>query len=85
MYMELDCRRPQWVQNQITEMEVCDALVLQHKDDPTKGVKAMWGAKFVGLFKIESSDFSQYTGKSLIIRGQEIKMNAIRRRQRNNI
>ena len=83
LYMELDCRRPEWVKNQVTEGEVCNALLLENRDDPTKGVKAMWGAALVGLFKIESKDFSQYVGKSLVIRREEIKLKPVRKRRRN--
>ena len=82
MYMRVDCRRPQWIQNQITVTEVCEAILVDLNDDPTISVKAMWGAKNVGLFKIESHNFEYYIGKSLIIRGHEIPLEAVRKQPR---
>ena len=78
--MELDCWVPEWNRNHVTEAEVCNALVVAHPDDPTKSAKAMWGNK-LGCFKIQSTDFSPYMNTVLVIRGRELKLNTIKRRQ----
>ena len=58
--MELDCRIPEWnliternPNGKVKEIEVCEALVLEFPDDPTKRVQTMWGTK-IGLFRIQS-------------------------------
>lgn len=75
--MELDCRVGEWAIDQVTETEVCDALLLQHPEDPTKAVKKMFGS-MMGVFRIQSVDFEPYLDSSLTIRGRELKLKPIR-------
>ena len=87
LYMLLDCRLPEWnitkegKIDHVSEMEVCDAILLEHADDPTKAVKTLWG-KMRGTFRIESTDLQRYDGKSVTIRGKELKLTPVRRKQR---
>ena len=86
--VELDCRLPEWnfvtEQNpngKIKEAEVCEALVLDFPDDPTKRIQTMWG-KQIGVFRIQSNDFNQYLGKKLTIRGKHLELTPVRRKPR---
>ena len=82
LYMQLDCRsHPDLNYPPVREMEVCDALMLAHADDPFKAVRTFRG-KDVGLYSIESKDMERYLDTTLVIRGHEIKLIRIRRNQK---
>ena len=50
-YMQVNCRFPEWNFNQVTDMEIADALDEYHEDDPTKSVEDL------GWFKKSLQDF----------------------------
>ena len=82
LYMQLDCRNhPDLNFPPVRVVEICDALMTDHQDDPHKAVKALWG-RYLGVFCIESKDMNRYVDKSLIVRGHEIKLSPIRKQQR---
>ena len=81
IYMLLDCRNyPDLNFEPVKEMEVCAALHLEHADDPHKAVKTYRGQR-EGTFGIESTNMARYVGTHLVIRGHEIKLVPVRRRQ----
>ena len=79
-YLLLNCRRPEWNFNPIQEYEICDAIQLDHANDPHKLVKTLWG-RDLGLFRVYSQDMGRYADKNLIIRGMEVTMQPIRKRK----
>ena len=87
LYMLLGTRLPEWnvtkqgTTNHVSEVEVCDAILLEHSDDPTKAVKTLWGT-MKGCFRIESQEINRYVGKSLVIRGKELQLTPIRKKSR---
>ena len=82
LYMLLDCRNnPELNFEPVKEFEVCDALHLNHADDPHKAVKTYFGNR-QGTFGIQSTDMSRYVGTTLVIRGHEIQLIPIRKRPR---
>ena len=82
LYMLLDCRnnRDFWIPP-VSEVEVIDALLLEHGDDEQKAVKAGFGRN-LGTFQIESTDMDRYIDTELIIRGHKIKLEPLRRKQK---
>ena len=77
--MLLDCRNyPDLNFPAVKEYEVCDALNIDHGDDPLKVVKPGWGRN-IGTFEIHSDDLERYVDKSLTIRGHEISLTPIRK------
>ena len=82
LYMLMDCRNyPDLNFSPVKEIEVCEALHIQHADDPHKAVKTYEGNR-KGTFGIQSTDMERYVGTSLVIRGYEIPLNPIRKRPR---
>lgn len=85
LYMLLDCRNhPDLNFPPVREIEVCDALMLDHAEDVHKAVKKFWG-KNLGTFGIESTDMDSYVDTSVVIRGHSIKLEPVRRRQKRQI
>ena len=81
-WMLLDCRDiPEFNFPPITEAEVCDALMIEHADDPFKGVKTFHG-QYIGTFGIESNDMSRYVDKSVVLRGKQVNLTPMRKKQR---
>ena len=80
LHMLLDCRNhPDLNFEPVQEYEVCEALHLSHADDPHKAVKTYHGNR-KGTFGIQSTDMTRYVNTSLVIRGHEIKLIAVRKR-----
>ena len=83
LWMLLDCRNhPELSYPLVQEVEVCDALMLDHADDPHKAVRTLRGRN-IGTFAIESMDMARYVEKTVTIRGKEIPLQPIRRKARN--
>ena len=82
LYMLLDCRNhPELNFEPVKEWEVCDALHLNHAEDPHKAVKTYFGNR-QGTFGIQTVDYTRYVGTSLVIRGHDIQLVPIRKRPR---
>ena len=82
LFIRLDFRRyPSMNFPAVEEGEVCDALMLDHSDDPYKAIKRGWGRN-LGTYVIESKDMNRYVNKSVVIRGKEIQLEAIRKKKR---
>ncbi len=82
LFMLLDCRNhPDLNFNPVKEIEVCEALHIQHADDLHKAVKTYEGNR-KGTFGIQSTDMERYVGTNLVIRGHEIPLKPIRKRPR---
>jgi hypothetical protein len=79
--VQLDCRVAEWVINQVTVAEVIDAIVLSFPEDPTKSVTAMYGQR-LGVYKIQSANIEPYVDSTVVIRGKELTLKAIRKRPR---
>jgi hypothetical protein len=60
-------------------MEVIDAVLIAHPDDPAKSVTAMFG-QMLGVFKLQSPDIQQYVDSKVVIRGKDIPLKPIRKR-----
>ena len=85
LYMLLDCRNhPDLNFPPVSEIEVCDALLLNHSDDEHKAVKKFWGRN-LGTYGIESTDMDRYVDSEVVIRGHTIKLEPVRRKQRKQI
>ena len=79
--VQLDCRVAEWVINQVTVAEVIDAIVINFPEDPTKSVTAMYGQR-LGVYKIQSANIEPYVDSTVVIRGKELTLKAIRKRPR---
>ena len=85
LYMLLDCRNhPDLNFPPVSEVEVCDALLLDHSDDEHKAVKKFWGRN-LGTYGIESTDMERYVDSNVVIRGHTIKLEPVRRKQKKQI
>ena len=73
-YLEIDTRLPEWLYNQVTDMEIARALDVEFNDDPTKSVEDIgrYRSSQKGIFRIDSADYSRYEGRSLPIRGKDL-------------
>ena len=77
LFMLLDLRNHPHLQfPEVTEVEVCDALLIEFADDPHKAIKKGWG-RTLGTFRIESTDMEKYVDKNLTIRGVPIPLGPI--------
>ena len=83
-YLRLDTRIREWVFNQVSDFEIIEALEDQYGDDMSKSVEDLgrWKASLQGQFRVDSSDYSGYLNKSLIIRDTAIPFTPVY--QRNN-
>ena len=81
LFMVLDVRNhPDLNFPLVNETEVCDALLQKHANDPHLAVKAGWGSR-LGTFVVESTEMGTYVGSSLDIRGHEIPLKPVRRKE----
>ena len=73
-YMQIDTRYPEWNFHQVTDIEIVEAMEDQYPDDFTKSVEEIGRYKksLQGIFRIDSSDYSDYIGASLTIRGKDL-------------
>ena len=81
LYMQIDTRIPEWNFQQVTDMEVVEALEVSFAEDPTKSVEDLGRHKksLQGIFRIDSADYSIYTGATLKIRDRDIPFTPWRR------
>ena len=85
IHFMLDCRNhPDLNFPIVSEAEVCDALMIDHSEDPLKTVKTLWGRN-LGTFIIDSDDLQRYKGKSLVIRGHDIPLTPVFKTQRRQV
>ena len=81
LFMVLDVRNhPDLNFPLVNETEVCDALLQKHANDPHLAVKAGWGSR-LGTFVVESTEMGAYVGSTLDIRGHEIPLKPVRRKE----
>ena len=73
VHLEIDTRRGDWVWEPVKIIEVIRAIEIEHSDDVMKSVTAMRG-QLIGIFKVESDNYARYEGKTVMIRGVEIKL-----------
>ena len=73
-FLEIDTRLPEWLYNQVSDMEIARALDVEFNDDPTKSVEDIgrYRKSLKGIFRIDSADYSRYEGRSLPIRDKEL-------------
>ena len=74
MYMQIDVRIPEWNFRQVTDLEVVEALELEFANDATKSVEDLGRYKksLQGIFRVDSADYSIYTGATLTVRDRQI-------------
>ena len=85
-YLRLDTRIPEWVFHQVSDLEIIEALEDQFEDDMTKSVEDLgrWKASLQGIFRVDSSDYSLYENKSLLIRETNIPFSPVYVRNKNS-
>ena len=73
-YLELDTRIPEWNFNQVTDIEIVEAIEEEFPDDFSKSVEDLgrYRKNLQGIFRVDSDDYSHYQGKTLTIRQKEI-------------
>ena len=73
-YLELDTRIPEWNFNQVTDIEIVEAIEEEFPDDFSKSVEDLgrYRKNLQGIFRVDSDDYSLYKGKTLTIRNKEI-------------
>lgn len=72
-YLEINVRVPEWSFNQVTDIEIAQALDLDFETDPTKSVEDLGRYKksLQGIFRIDSNDYTIYHERSIKIRGRD--------------
>ena len=80
-HLEVDTRRPEWCFNKVKVIEVVKALQVNHRDDYTKCVKMMRGP-LSGIFKIDADDITKYLNTTIEIRGVQLPITGIKKRER---
>ena len=70
-HMEIDTRKREWCWKHVTLMEVIQAIQVEHEDDYSKSVVAM-RPPLNGIFKLETSDYTRYLSKTIVVRGVEL-------------
>ena len=61
-FLEIDTRLPEWLYNQVSDMEIARVLDLEFNDDPTKSIEDIgcYRKSLKGIFRIDSADYSRY-------------------------
>ena len=67
-HMEIATRRPEWSCNNVKRVEIVRALEMDHREDFTKSVEPLRN-HLLGLFRIDSDDYSRYLNRSITVRG----------------
>ena len=68
----IDTHLPQWNhEDHFNRSDVCAAIHIDHSDDASKSVEQSFER---GVFLLDSDEFLRYLDKSIIIRGQAIKL-----------
>ena len=69
-FMIIDCRSFDWIWNQVSIVEIIEAVEIDHEEDYTKSI----GRLKTGLWSLDSDNFQRYVGKSIKIRGVDIPL-----------
>ena len=64
LYLQIDTRIPEWNFQQVTDMEIVEALEMEYPNDPTKSVEDLGRHRksLQGIFRIDSADYAAYAG-----------------------